>query len=93
MGIHSTYMFPNLLFFYPTLHHLIPVTSSLIISHLKEPSQNVAIKTIAKKNLGKTQSLLGKEIRILKVSNIFLASTDFSKYLAWFMATSLCSYN
>ncbi|XP_065055043.1 serine/threonine-protein kinase ULK1-like isoform X2 [Rhopilema esculentum] len=34
---------------------------------LKEnPSKNVAIKTISKKNIGKTEGLLGKEIKILK---------------------------
>jgi len=32
----------------------------------EDPSKNVAIKTISKKNLGKTHTLLGKEIRILK---------------------------
>lgn len=37
--------------------------------HKKPPQQEVAIKVITKKNLGKSQSLLAKEIKILKVTS------------------------
>ena len=36
-------------------------------SFLQRPNQIVAIKAITKKNLAKSQNLLGKEIKILKV--------------------------
>nr|CAD7590341.1 unnamed protein product [Timema genevievae] len=35
--------------------------------HRKNPSFVVAIKSITKKNLAKSQNLLGKEIKILKI--------------------------
>ena len=41
----------------------------LPIVSLQKPHQIVAIKAITKKNLAKSQNLLGKEIKILKVSN------------------------
>ena len=37
------------------------------IFYLQRPNEVVAIKAIAKKNLAKSQNLLGKEIKILKV--------------------------
>lgn len=37
---------------------------------LQKPSVEVAIKVIAKKNLAKSQSLLDKEIKILRVSSL-----------------------
>jgi hypothetical protein len=40
----------------------------------QSPSCVVAIKRITKKNLAKSQNLLGKEIKILKVSCFFIAS-------------------
>ena len=39
----------------------------LLIIFLQAPSNVVAIKAITKKNLAKSQNLLGKEIKILKV--------------------------
>ena len=45
---------------------LIMVTLSYL--HLQRPRDVVAIKAITKKNLAKSQNLLGKEIKILKVS-------------------------
>jgi hypothetical protein len=39
----------------------------------QSPSCVVAIKRITKKNLAKSQNLLGKEIKILKVSRFFIA--------------------
>lgn len=38
-------------------------------SLFQRPNQIVAIKAITKKNLAKSQNLLGKEIKILKVTN------------------------
>ncbi len=38
-------------------------------SFFQRPNQVVAIKAITKKNLAKSQNLLGKEIKILKVRN------------------------
>ena len=39
---------------------------------LQRPNEVVAIKAIAKKNLAKSQNLLGKEIKILKVSTLVI---------------------
>ncbi len=46
---------------------------------LKNPEQPVAIKQITKKQLAKSQSLLEKEIKILKVKNpnLFFFLVDF----------------
>ncbi len=38
------------------------------VFHFQRPNHVVAIKAITKKNLAKSQNLLGKEIKILKVS-------------------------
>ena len=38
------------------------------MTYFQAPNSVVAIKAIAKKNLAKSQNLLGKEIKILKVS-------------------------
>ena len=46
-------------------NYLILIFSSS--SFLQRPNQIVAIKAITKKNLAKSQNLLGKEIKILKV--------------------------
>lgn len=42
--------------------------SFLFVCFLKSPEQQVAIKQITKKQLAKSQSLLEKEIKILKVN-------------------------
>ena len=39
----------------------------IFFSTFQKPNQIVAIKAITKKNLAKSQNLLGKEIKILKV--------------------------
>ena len=39
----------------------------------QRPNETVAIKAIAKKNLAKSQNLLGKEIKILKVRLNFIS--------------------
>ena len=44
----------------------------IIIYLLQRPNEVVAIKAIAKKNLAKSQNLLGKEIKILKVSTLLV---------------------
>lgn len=52
------------------LHGNKKITLFLIFSSssfLQRPNQIVAIKAITKKNLAKSQNLLGKEIKILKV--------------------------
>jgi hypothetical protein len=40
----------------------------LFLFYVQAPNNVVAIKAITKKNLAKSQNLLGKEIKILKVS-------------------------
>jgi hypothetical protein len=40
----------------------------LFVFYVQAPNNVVAIKAITKKNLAKSQNLLGKEIKILKVS-------------------------
>ena len=44
---------------------------------LQRPNEVVAIKAIAKKNLAKSQNLLGKEIKILKVSTLVVNNCMF----------------
>ena len=43
----------------------------------QRPNETVAIKAIAKKNLAKSQNLLGKEIKILKVRLNFISKLGF----------------
>ena len=52
-----------------------PGTASL---PLQRPRDVVAIKAITKKNLAKSQNLLGKEIKILKVSATSLCGSTSS---------------
>lgn len=40
----------------------------MVYLKFQDPSKTVAIKSITKKSLAKSQNLLGKEIKILKVS-------------------------
>ena len=47
------------------------------------PHSVVAIKAIAKKNLAKSQNLLGKEIKILKVRHILDIFNYF--YVCWYL--------
>ena len=49
----------------------------IIIYLLQRPNEVVAIKAIAKKNLAKSQNLLGKEIKILKVSTLLVNNRMF----------------
>ena len=49
----------------------------IIIFLLQRPNEVVAIKAIAKKNLAKSQNLLGKEIKILKVSTLVVNNCMF----------------
>lgn len=46
---------------------------------VQKPSTEVAIKIIQKKNLAKSQSLLDKEIKILKVTLTFFHFFELSK--------------
>lgn len=66
-------------------------TCHLILSVLQKTDWEVAIKSINKKNLSKSQILLGKEIKILKVSmtpNCF--SVISSLYLKRKVTLTLC---
>lgn len=50
--------------------------------HLRQnPGSPVAIKSITKKNLSKSHNLLGKEIKILKVSSITLLLVPILLYI------------
>ena len=49
----------------------------IIIYLFQRPNEVVAIKAIAKKNLAKSQNLLGKEIKILKVSTFVVNNCMF----------------
>ena len=51
-------------------------------SFLQRPSQVVAIKAITKKNISKSQNLLSKEIKILKVriGNIYMSNIGHKSY-------------
>lgn len=60
---------------------IVPPTNRLF--YLQEPSRTVAIKSITKKSLAKSQNLLGKEIKILKVSR-------FSSKLSLLSICQLC---
>ncbi|EEC11130.1 conserved hypothetical protein [Ixodes scapularis] len=46
-----------------------------------KPDLPVAIKSITKKNLAKSQNLLGKEIKILKVSSLRLLALHGAPFL------------
>jgi hypothetical protein len=52
--------------------HTCIITNIIFLSLFQRPRDVVAIKAITKKNLAKSQNLLGKEIKILKVSVKFL---------------------
>lgn len=52
----------------------------LSLLHLQKTDWEVAVKSITKKNLSKSQILLGKEIKILKVSSMLNLITC---HLSW----------
>jgi hypothetical protein len=59
---------------------------------VQAPNNVVAIKAITKKNLAKSQNLLGKEIKILKVSGallgIILGLGDFLRSSDYFFSSA-----
>lgn len=46
---------------------------TILVQYSQKADWEVAIKSINKKNLSKSQILLGKEIKILKVSDTFFS--------------------
>jgi hypothetical protein len=75
--------------------HTCIITNIIFLSLFQRPRDVVAIKAITKKNLAKSQNLLGKEIKILKVSVkflmiLYLCTCPLRRYSLYFRVPSMC---